>query len=124
MLGSMSAELIATLAVGVAIGGLVLGGQRSLRQDIAEVHNDFLELRERMAHLDGHAPGRPPRWTPRGYRHAPSGAMGLRPCVATRSVGLPLLQTLVSTKPARGADGLDCRSLSRDRRREARSTGR
>lgn len=49
----MSAELIAILAVGVAIGGLVLGGQRSLRQDIAELRNDVVELRERMAHLDG-----------------------------------------------------------------------
>ena len=49
----MSAELIAIIAVGVAIAGLVLAGQRSLRQDIAALRNDVVQLRERMAHLEG-----------------------------------------------------------------------
>ena len=53
MLGSMSPELIAIIAVGVAIGGLVLAGQRALRQDIAGLRQDVLQLRERMAHLEG-----------------------------------------------------------------------
>ncbi len=53
MLGSMSAELIAIIVVGVAIGGLVLAGQRSLRQDIAGLRQDVVQLRERMAHLEG-----------------------------------------------------------------------
>ena len=53
MLGSMSAELIAIIAVGVAIGGLVLAGQRALRQDIAGLRQDIVQLRERMAHLEG-----------------------------------------------------------------------
>ena len=49
----MSPELIAIIAVGVAIGGLVLTGQRALRQDIAGLRQDVLQLRERMAHLEG-----------------------------------------------------------------------
>ena len=57
MLGSMSPELIAIIAVGVAIGGLVLAGQRALRQDIAGLRQDVLQLRERMAHLEGHLEG-------------------------------------------------------------------
>ena len=53
MLGSMSAELIAIIAVGVAISGVVLAGQRALRQEIAGLRRDVLQLRERMAHLEG-----------------------------------------------------------------------
>ena len=49
----MSPELIAIVAVGVAIAGLVLAGQRSLRQDIAALRNDVVQLRERIAHLEG-----------------------------------------------------------------------
>ena len=56
----MSPELIAIIAVGVAIAGLVLAGQRSLRQDIeglrediAGLRQDVVQLRERMAHLEG-----------------------------------------------------------------------
>ena len=53
ILGRMSPELIAIIAVGVAIAGLVLAGQRSLRQDIAGLRQDVVQLRERMAHLEG-----------------------------------------------------------------------
>ncbi len=42
----MPPELIAVRAVGVAPGGMVLGGQRSTRVGIAE-------LRERMARREG-----------------------------------------------------------------------
>ena len=42
----MSAELIAILAVGVTIGGLLFSNNRELRRDIAD-------LRERMARLEG-----------------------------------------------------------------------
>ena len=42
----MSAELIAILAVGVTIGGLLFSNNRKLRRDIAD-------LRERMARLEG-----------------------------------------------------------------------
>lgn len=56
----MSPELIAIVAVGVAIAGLVLAGPRPLHQDIAglrlevgELGKDLGRLRERMAHLEG-----------------------------------------------------------------------
>ncbi len=60
----MSPELIAILAVGVAMAGLMLTGQRSLRRDIERVEAALTkrlervetgqtELRERMAHLEG-----------------------------------------------------------------------
>ena len=67
----MSPELIAIFAVGVAIAGLVLSGQLSLRQEIRQLGSRMerveasltkrmerveagqTELRERMAHLEG-----------------------------------------------------------------------
>lgn len=42
----VSAELVAILAVGIALAGLLLPGQRELRRDVAD-------LRERMARLEG-----------------------------------------------------------------------
>ena len=64
----MSVELIsvlvAVLAVGAALGGLILTGNRGLRQDMAalearlderigRLESQMGELRERMAHLEG-----------------------------------------------------------------------
>ena len=60
----MSPELVAILAVGVGLAGLILTGQRGLRTefraeiaqlrgDLAELRNDVAELRERMARLEG-----------------------------------------------------------------------
>ena len=63
----MSAELIATLAVGVALGGAMLATMRGLRVEMAdlrsdvrdvrsevrEVRADVADLRERMARLEG-----------------------------------------------------------------------
>ena len=63
----MSAELIAILAVGVALGAAMLTAMRSLRAemsdvrseirdvrtDVREVRNDVGDLRERMARLEG-----------------------------------------------------------------------
>ena len=49
----MSPELIAILAVGVAVAGIVLNGQRIARHDIDELRRDMGELRERMAKLEG-----------------------------------------------------------------------
>ena len=49
----MSAELIAILAVGVAVAGIVLNGQRTARRDIDELRRDMGGLRERMAKLEG-----------------------------------------------------------------------
>ena len=71
----MSVELIAILAVGGALAGVILTGNRGLRQDIRQdmarletrlderisglesrfdgLERQFGELRERMAHLEG-----------------------------------------------------------------------
>ena len=67
----MSGEMIAIVAVGVALAGLILTSVRGLRQDmqaqigglrgeiaglrgeIAEVRAQIAQLRERMAHLEG-----------------------------------------------------------------------
>ena len=56
----MSGEIIAILAVGVALAGLILTSSRGLRQDmrrlderIRGLESQIGELRERMAHLEG-----------------------------------------------------------------------
>ena len=64
----MSGELIAIVAVGAALAGLILTSSRGLRQDmrqdmarlesrldgkIAALESQIGELRERMAHLEG-----------------------------------------------------------------------
>ena len=56
----MSPEMIAIVSVGVALAGLILTGQRAMRQevatlrkDLAAMREDFAPLRERMAHLEG-----------------------------------------------------------------------
>ena len=63
----MSPELIATLAVGVALGGAMLATMRGLRSDmidlrsevrdvrseVRDVRSDVGDLRERMARLEG-----------------------------------------------------------------------
>ena len=49
----MTPELVAILAVGVALAGLLLAGQRATRADIAELRAGLAELRERMARLEG-----------------------------------------------------------------------
>ena len=56
----MSPEIIAIVSVGVALAGLILTGQRAMRQDfaalcedLAALREDFAALCERMAHLEG-----------------------------------------------------------------------
>lgn len=49
----MSAELIAVVAVGVALAGLMLTGVRSVRLELRDVRLDVADLRERMARLEG-----------------------------------------------------------------------
>ena len=49
----MSAELIAILAVGVALGVAMLTTTRGLRTEIRDVRTDVGDLRERMARLEG-----------------------------------------------------------------------
>ena len=56
----MSGEIIAIVAVGVALAGVILTSNRGLRQDIRRLDERISglearigELRERMAHLEG-----------------------------------------------------------------------
>ena len=56
----MSPELIAILAVGVALGGAMLATMRGLRSEMSdlrsemrEVRSDVGDLRERMARIEG-----------------------------------------------------------------------
>ena len=56
----MSPEFIAIVSVGVALAGLILTGQRAMRQEIATLREEIAALREdlaalceRMAHLEG-----------------------------------------------------------------------
>ena len=56
----MSGEMIAIVAVGVALAGVILTSVRGLRGEIAglrgeiaEVRAQIAQLRERMAHLEG-----------------------------------------------------------------------
>ena len=60
----MSGEILAILAVGVALAGVILTSNRGLRQDMAQMESrldkrisglesQIGELRERMAHLEG-----------------------------------------------------------------------
>ena len=56
----MSPELIAILAVGVALGGAMLAtmrglrsGMSDLRSEMRDVRSDVGDLRERMARLEG-----------------------------------------------------------------------
>lgn len=49
----MSAELIAVIAVGVALAGLMRTGVRSVRLELRDVRLDVADLRERMARLEG-----------------------------------------------------------------------
>ena len=57
---SVSAELVSTLAVGVALAGLTLTGLHgvstelhAVRAELHDVHTDVGDLRERMARLAG-----------------------------------------------------------------------
>ena len=42
--------LVAVLAIGAALAGLILTSNRGLRQDIKDLRGEVGELRERMAH--------------------------------------------------------------------------
>lgn len=49
----MSPELIAVLAVGVALAGMIVAGQRATAAQIAELRRDVGDRRERVARLEG-----------------------------------------------------------------------
>lgn len=52
----MSPELYAVIGSAVALGSLILNGQRGiteLRREVAGLHHDIGDLRERMARMEG-----------------------------------------------------------------------
>ena len=49
----MSMELIAIISDSIALAGLILNGQNSLRKEIGGLRKDINDLRERMARLEG-----------------------------------------------------------------------
>lgn len=49
----MTPEILTLLGVGIALGGLIVGGQRSLRNAIRELQAGMSQLESRMARLEG-----------------------------------------------------------------------
>ena len=49
----MTPELIATLAVGIALAGLILQGQRSLGARIDRIEAELREIRDRLSRIEG-----------------------------------------------------------------------
>ena len=49
----MSPELVAIIGSATALAAVILPGQYAMRRDIAGVHRDVADLRERMARLEG-----------------------------------------------------------------------
>ena len=49
----MSPELIAIIGAAMALAAVILPGQYAMRRDIAGIHHDIADLRERMARLEG-----------------------------------------------------------------------
>ena len=49
----MSPELIAIIGAAIALAAVILPGQYAMRRDIAGIHHDIADLRERMARLEG-----------------------------------------------------------------------
>ena len=49
----MTPELIAILGIGVALGGLILQGQRSLGARMDRIEAELREIRDRLSRLEG-----------------------------------------------------------------------
>ena len=49
----MSPELVAIIGSAIALAAVILPGQYAMCRDIAGVHRDVADLRERMARLEG-----------------------------------------------------------------------
>ena len=49
----MTPELIAILGIGVALGGLILQGQRSLGARMDRIEAELREVRDRLSRLEG-----------------------------------------------------------------------
>ena len=50
---AISPEFIAIIGAAIMLAAAILRGQYAMRRDIAEVHHDIGDLRERMARLEG-----------------------------------------------------------------------
>ena len=73
----MSLELIAIISAAIALAAAILPGQYAMRRDIAGLHRDIADLRERMARLEGLFEGfHPPRPGRTGSGHGMSAAAG------------------------------------------------
>ena len=66
----MSPELIAVIGTSVALAAVILSSLHAMRRDIAGVHRDVADLRERMARLEGLFEG----FTRREFAPPPSAA--------------------------------------------------
>ncbi len=65
----MNGKGLIVVSVGIALGGLILNGQRVTNQAFAEVRSDIANLRERMARLEDLFEGHLNRDAPRkNYR--------------------------------------------------------
>ena len=49
----MSPELIAIIGAALALAAAILPGRYAMRRDIAGLHRDIADLRDRMARLEG-----------------------------------------------------------------------
>ena len=49
----MSPEIYAVIGAAIALAAVILPGQYAMRRDIAGLHRDIGDLRERMARLEG-----------------------------------------------------------------------
>ena len=49
----MSPEIYAIIGAAIALAAVILPGQYAMRRDIAGLHRDIGDLRERMARLEG-----------------------------------------------------------------------
>ena len=49
----MSPEMITIIGAAIALAAAILPGQYATRRDIAGLHRDIADLRERMARLEG-----------------------------------------------------------------------
>ena len=45
--------VVAIIGTGIALGVLIVPSLRGLRRDVAGIHRDIADLRERMARLEG-----------------------------------------------------------------------
>lgn len=50
---AVSPEFIATIGAAIMLAAAILPGQYAMRHDIADMHRDVGDLRERMAKLEG-----------------------------------------------------------------------